>query len=149
MELLGSVKLAIVFSGVFLWLGMATGVWKYRQMQQSADTRAHYYVDVAHRSSLLYAPAALILAVLAYYSIWSETLNFIAVLLNLTFFSASIAAYIMHGLLQDTNNQFQQPHRVGRYHLPAWMMRVFMWGLILAELGGLTILLLGCYLALF
>jgi cytochrome bd-type quinol oxidase subunit 2 len=149
MELSYSVKIAILFSGIFLWIGMATGVWKYLQMKKSNETRAHYYVDVAHRSSLLYAPAALILGVLAYFSIWNEALNMAAVLVNIIFFSASIAAYILHGFLQDTKNQFQQPHRLGRYHLPNWMMQLFMWGLILAELGGTTVLLLGAYLALF
>ena len=149
MEILGSVKLAIIFSGVFLWLGMATGVWKYVQMKKSTETRAHYYVDVAHRSSLLYAPATLILAVLAHFSVWHESINFSAVLINIIFFSASIAAYILHGVLQDTNNQFQRPHRLGRYDLPHWTMQIFMWGLILAELGGTTVLLLGACFALF
>mgnify|MGYP006897788693 FL=1 len=67
-ELNLAVKLAILFSGIFLWVGMLTGVWKYLQIRNSAQSRAHYYVDIAHRSSLLYAPAAIILAVLAYYS---------------------------------------------------------------------------------
>ena len=60
-----SVSLAIIFSGVFLWVGMLTGVWKYYQIRHSEQARAHYYVDIAHRSSLLYAPASLIIAVLA------------------------------------------------------------------------------------
>lgn len=149
MQLLLSVKIAIVFSGLFLWIGMVTGVWKYLQMSKSAQSRAHIYVDIAHRSSLLYAPAALILAVLAYFSLWSERVNFIAVLMNLIFFSASIAAYILHGVLKDTENQFQSPHRLGPYHLPKILMQVFMWGLIVAELGGVSVLLLGASLALF
>lgn len=60
-----AVRLALIFSGIFLWVGMLTGVWKYWQIRASAQARAHYYVDIAHRSSLLYAPASLILAVLA------------------------------------------------------------------------------------
>lgn len=54
------VRWTIVFSGIFLWIGMLTGVWKYWQIRHSAQARAHYYVDIAHRSSLLYAPASLI-----------------------------------------------------------------------------------------
>ena len=49
------------------------------------------------RSSLLYAPATLILAVLAYYSALSSQINLICVLINVLFFSFSIGAYILHG----------------------------------------------------
>ena len=105
MELALAVKIAIIFSGIFLWIGMFTGVWKYWQIRQSPQSRAHYYVDIAHRSSLLYAPATLILAVLAYYSDLSSAMNLICVLVNIVFFSFSIAAYMLHGFLQDTTNQ--------------------------------------------
>ena len=80
-----AVRIAIVFSGVYLWVGMLTGVWKYWQISRSAQARAHYYVDIAHRSSLLYAPATLIIAVMAYYSSWSEFVNLSCVLVNLFF----------------------------------------------------------------
>lgn len=91
MDMSLAVKLAILGSGLFLWVGMLTGVWKYWQIRQSAHSRAHYYVDIAHRSSLLYAPAALILAVLAYFSVWSELLNLVCVVINLIFFGFSVA----------------------------------------------------------
>ncbi|HCU75777.1 MAG TPA: hypothetical protein DGS69_09870, partial [Acinetobacter baumannii] len=87
MDLPKAVQLAIVFSGIFLWIGMLTGVWKYWQIRQSVNSRAHYYVDTAHRSSLLYAPATFILAVLAYYSVLSSQINLICVLINVLFFS--------------------------------------------------------------
>ncbi len=32
MELELAVKIAIIFSGIFLWIGMLTGVWKYWQI---------------------------------------------------------------------------------------------------------------------
>lgn len=47
MDLSKAVQLAIVFSGVFLWIGMLTGVWKYWQIRRSELSRAHYYVDIA------------------------------------------------------------------------------------------------------
>lgn len=47
MEISKAVQLAIVFSGVFLWIGMLTGVWKYWQIRRSELSRAHYYVDIA------------------------------------------------------------------------------------------------------
>lgn len=149
MELALAVKIAIIFSGIFLWIGMFTGVWKYWQIRQSPQSRAHYYVDIAHRSSLLYAPATLILAVLAYYSDLSSAMNLICVLVNIVFFSFSIAAYMLHGFLQDTTNQFKQPHQLGRFHLPGSLISLAMLGLIIAELGGTGILLYGALSGLF
>lgn len=143
-----SVAWAVVFSGVFLWVGMLTGVWKYYQIRQSTQARAHYYVDIAHRSSLLYAPASLIIAVLAYFSAWSEGLNFIFVLINLFFFSFSILSYVLHGWLKDTTNQFKQPHQMGRWHLPKWMLTSAMVLLVIGELGATAGLLLGTIMGL-
>ena len=65
--LTSATQLAIIFSGIFLWVGMLTGVWKYYQIRNTELARAHYYVDIAHRSSLLYAAASLILAALSYF----------------------------------------------------------------------------------
>ena len=149
MELELAVKIAIIFSGIFLWIGMFTGVWKYWQIRQSPQSRAHYYVDIAHRSSLLYAPATLILAMLAYCSVLPSIVNLICVLINILFFSFSIAAYMLHGFLQDTTNQFKQPHQLGKFHLPESLMTLAMLGLIIAELGGTGILLYGAFAGLF
>ena len=149
MELELAVKIGIIFSGIFLWIGMLTGVWKYWQIRQSPQSRAHYYVDIAHRSSLLYAPATLILAVLAYCSVLPSRVNLICVLINIIFFSFSIAAYMLHGFLQDTTNQFKQPHQLGEFHLPGSLMTLAMLGLIVAELGGSGILLYGAFAGLF
>jgi len=143
-----SVAWAVVFSGVFLWVGMLTGVWKYYQIRHSEQARAHYYVDIAHRSSLLYAPASLIMAVLAHFSVWSEGLNFIFVLINLFFFSFSILSYVLHGWLKDTTNQFKQPHQMGRWHLPKWMLTSTMVLLVIGELGATAGLLLGTVMGL-
>ncbi|TCB58592.1 hypothetical protein [Acinetobacter terrae] len=143
-----SVSLAIIFSGVFLWVGMLTGVWKYYQIRHSEQARAHYYVDIAHRSSLLYAPASLIISVLAFFSVWAEGLNFIFVLINLFFFSFSILSYVLHGWLKDTTNQFKQPHQMGRWKLPKWMLSSAMILLVIGELGATAGLLLGAIMGL-
>ena len=134
---------AIVFSGIFLWIGMLTGVWKYLQIRRSVQGRAHYYVDIAHRSSLLYAAASLILAVLSTFSVLSDFVALVCVLANLFYFAMSVLIYMVHGLLQDTTNQFKQPHRLGKLTLPAWCMSVMMLSLIVAELWATTVLLLG------
>lgn len=144
-----AVKIAIIFSGIFLWVGMLTGVWKYWQIRQSVNSRAHYYVDIAHHSSLLYAPATLILAVLAYYSVLSSQINLICVLINVLFFSFSISAYILHGFLKDTTNQFKRPHQLGEFQLPGVLMTLAMVSLIIAELGGTGVLLYGAAIGLF
>ncbi|TCB77533.1 hypothetical protein [Acinetobacter sp. ANC 4173] len=142
-------KLAILFSGVYLWLGMLTGVWKYWQIRHSTQARAHYYVDIAHRSSLLYASASLILAVLAEFSMWSEMWNLIFVVINLIFFSASIVSYVLHGYLKDTTNQFKVPHQLGNKVLPRAMMTLAMVLLVVGELFATGMLVLGAGLNLF
>lgn len=144
-----AVKISVIFSGVFLWVGMLTGVWKYCQIKQSVQARAHYYVDIAHRSSLLYAPASLIIAVMAKFTVWSESWTTVFVLTNLIFFSASIVSYILHGFLKDTSNQFKIPHQLGSRILPKWMMLCFMVALIVGELFATGMLLIGTILYLF
>ena len=139
-------QLAIVFSGIFLWVGMLTGVWKYYQIRQTAQARAHYYVDIAHRSSLLYAAASLILAALSFFTVLSDSIALFCVVANLFFFAMSILIYILHGLLRDTTNQFKQPHQVGKWILPTWCMTLMMLSLIIVELGATGILVLGTIL---
>ena len=149
MSLTLAVKLALLFSGIFLFVGMLTGVWKYVQISQSELARAHYYVDIAHRSSLLYAPATLILAVMAYFSSWSEKVNLFFIITNLIFFSFSIASYVLHGWLKDTSNQFKQPHQLGKIQLPKIILRFAMILLVIGEIGATAGLLIGMYIGLF
>ena len=141
-----AVRIGLLFSGVFLWVGMLTGVWKYLEIQKSAQARAHYYVDIAHRSSLLYAAASLILAALSYFTSLSDSLSLFCVVANLFFFSMSILVYIIHGMLKDTTNQFKQPHKLGQWSIPRWCMTFLMLSLIMVELGATAVLLLGTIL---
>ena len=144
-----SVKLAILFSGIYLWVGMLTGVWKYYQISRSELARAHYYVDIAHRSSLLYAPATLILAIMAYCSVWPEIVNLLFIVINLIFFTFSIASYVLHGFLKDTTNQFKEPHQLGKMQLPKILMRMAMVLLVIGEVTATGGLLLGMFKGLF
>lgn len=144
--LTNATKLAIIFSGIFLWVGMLTGVWKYYQIRNTELARAHYYVDIAHRSSLLYAAASLILAALSHFTSLSDSLSLFCVVANLFFFSMSILVYIIHGMLKDTTNQFKQPHKLGQWSIPRWCMTFLMLNLIIVELGATAILLLGTIL---
>ena len=54
----------------------------------------------------------------------------------------------MHGFLQDTTNQFRQPHKLGKLSLPVWMMRCAMLLLVIGEIVATGGLLWGATLAL-
>ncbi len=138
-----AVALAVIGSGFLLLVGLFTGVWKYTAIRASEKSRAPYYVDIAHRASLMYSFSALVLAVLASLSIWSPIINFWAVAANLIYFVFAIATYVVHGALQDTQNQLSRPHKLGQKTLPNILISGFMWSLIVAEVGGTVILFSG------
>lgn len=129
-------KLAILAAGVFFLNGLLTGVWKYHQIRQSPEARAHPYVDVAHRASLLYAFAALLLARFAELSLLPARVELAATAAPLLFFALAIAAYMVHGVRADTENQFLHPSS------PA-LVTGFMVALIVAEIAGFTVLFWG------
>lgn len=143
-----AVRLALSAAGALLMVGMLTGVWKYAQIARSSDAQAHPYVDIAHRASLLYSFAALVLAVLAAVSPWSPLVNLHAVAWPLLFFALAIASYVVHGALGDTDNQLRTPHVLGTRRLAAWPLHAFMGALIVAEIGGVAVLLAGALVAL-
>jgi hypothetical protein len=143
-----AVVLAILSAGVFFLSGLLTGVWKYLAIMQSPNARAPYYVDIAHRTSLMYAFSAILLAVFAYLSAWTDGVNFWAVFAQVVFFGSAIFTYIVHGALKDTNNQLQRPHRLGNATLPGFLIQGFMWALIVAEVGGFVVLFAGAVKAL-
>lgn len=134
---------AIVAAGIFFLNGLLTGVWKYLQMRRSPDAQAHPYVDIAHRSSLMYSFAALLLAYFAGLADLPPALLLGSVLLPLLFFAGAILSYMVHGALQDTDNQLRRPSVLGRGTLPAWVVPTAMWALVVAEIGGFVVLFYG------
>lgn len=138
-----AVQLCLAAAGVFFLAGLLTGAWKYWHIARSAEATAPVYVDIAHRTSLLYSFAALLLAHFAALSAWSVTVNLWAAAVPLAFFAAAIGSYILHGLLRDTDNQFRAPHRLGRLPLPRGGLHGFMWLLMLGETGGFVVLFAG------
>ena len=122
---------------------MLTGIWKYRHIMASSEAQAPVYVDIAHRTSLMYSFASLVLFAMAERSVWNEWVNTIAVLASVTFYAAAIASYVIHGVLRDTDNQLARPHRLGHHELPAWSLRLFMLALIVCEVGGAAVLFCG------
>lgn len=142
-ELTPAVRLALLASGLFFLTGLLTGIWKYLAMMNSEKAEAPYYVNIAHRTSLLYAFAAQLLAVFAALSAWSPMVNLWATLFPLVFFAAAIFTYVVHGVLRDTENQLARPHRLGPVSLPGILIGGFMWALIMAEVGGFVVLFAG------
>jgi hypothetical protein len=133
----------LVSAGAFFLVGLLTGAWKYACITRSADAKAPFYVDTAHRASLLYAFACVLLGELSKRSAWTNGVNLAASGVLIFFFAASVLGYIVHGALRDTDNQLQRPHRLGRRTLPAGAMLGFMALLMLGEIGGFVVLFSG------
>lgn len=124
----------LLAAGLIFMLALGLGVWKYRQMATSEQHFAHPYVDIAHRSSLLYAFATLLTAVFVALSAWPDWVNLTAAMVLVFFFLAAILSYIVHGARQDTTNQFEHPN-LG--------LHISMAVLIVGEMGGFGVLLAG------
>src|SRR6056297_2098019 len=129
--------------GIFLLTGFVTGVWKYYHIHSSEEARAPVYVDIAHRSSLMYSFATLVLAKFVELSPYSVTVTFWSAAAPIVFFALAISTYVIHGVLKDTDNQLKKPHKLGEFTLPNWVITTFMVALIIAEIGGFLILFVG------
>lgn len=139
-------KICLSAAFLFFMTGLMTGIWKYRHMARSENATSPFYVDIAHRSSLLYSFAALLLAAFSAHSVFADWANTMAALATLVFFALAISTYVIHGLLQDTDNQLRRPHRLGRRRLPPWVTGFFMMSLIVGEVGGALVLGTGALL---
>lgn len=130
----------IVFfsAGAFFLVGLLCGGWKYHHIHQSADHKASApeYVNIAHRAALMYAFACLLLQQVVVQSRLSDAIELACVVVLVTYFAIAQLGYIIHGFLQDTDNQLARPHRMGKTQIPALAMRIFMvslfWGEVLA-----------------
>jgi hypothetical protein len=129
-----AIKLSLAASGIFLMTGLLTGVLKYRRIMTSAEHRAPVYIDIAHRASLLYSFASLVITKLLEYSPYSVTVQTWAAAVPIAFFAVTIVGYIAHGLHDKTDNIFHE-----RNFTTTW----YMYGLIVGEIGGFAIILWG------
>jgi len=121
---------------LFFLTALLTGSWKYYCIRNSATAEAPVYVNIAHRAALMYSFAALLLAVVASLSAFSNTVNVIAISLPLFYFGLAIARYIFLGITNTTNNQhLNPPSRAGEL--------VLLLSLIVAETGGFLVLAAG------
>nr|WP_194817861.1 hypothetical protein [Nocardia sp. XZ_19_385] len=129
-------RITLAAAGLLFILALVLGVWKYQQISTSPDATAHIYVDIAHRATLLYSFATLLLAVFTELSAWPTAVNLAADIVILIFFLAAIAAYIVHGWRRDTTNQFHgQTSKAGTH--------ISMIALIIGEIGGFLVLFTG------
>lgn len=129
-----STKLALLSSGVFLMIGLVTGVWKYAGIMRSPDRRAPVYVDIAHRASFLYSFACLVIAQLIVYSPFGPVFQTVIVAVPIAYFALAVAAYIREGFLNRTENLFGE-----RNFETTWLT----YSLIVGEIGGFALILGG------
>ena len=132
-------SLVVIASGVFFLNALLTGVWKYRQIAASETGQAHTYVDISHRTSLMYAFACVLLAVFVNISQLPGWLETLAVTLLVVYFAIAVMTYMLHGLKRESDNQLLDA--------PPFV-HVFMWTLVAAEIGGFLILFYGVLVAL-
>ena len=128
--------LAISCAGVFFMSALLTGFWKFSCMMNSSEWKAPYYVDIAHRASLMYAYGALLVAVFAYFSIFSSLVNTLATAVLMLFFALAIVKYIVAGRANKTNNQFRDSEN-------PQADKILLLTVGLCETAGFAVLLLG------
>lgn len=135
--------LCLAACGLFFMTGLLTGLWKYLCIARSPEATSPVYVDIAHRTSLMYAFSALVLHAFVPYSPLDARGTLLAVAAPLLFFALAISTYVLHGILRDTDNQLRSPHRLGTLTLPGVLLHGFMALLAVAEIGGFAVLLWG------
>jgi hypothetical protein len=129
-----AVKICLLFSGLFLLAGMCIGILKYVFTMRSAQHSAPVYIDIAHRASLLYSFAALVMAKLIEFSPYTQTVQLIIAGVPLVYFALTIFQYTKLGLRRQEETQFSE-----RNFITTW----FMYGLIVGEIGGVALILWG------
>lgn len=134
MELGLDTRVTLLAAGLLFLLALGLGVWKYRQMATTTDHLAHPYVDIAHRATLLYSFATLLIAAFVELSSWPTWVNLTAAAVVVFFFLVAIGSYIVHGARRDTTNQFEHPTAT---------LHIGMVALIVGEMGGFAVLLAG------
>ena len=144
---MSAVELARWACGGFFLLALFCGVWKYRKMATSPDATSPVYVDIAHRAAFMYSFSCLTMAYFADLSQWSEAWNFAGVAVAGFFFVTAESTYLIHGLLEDTDNQLRSPHKLGNGELPGMLVHGYMMALIVGEVGGFLVVFSGAMLA--
>lgn len=133
-------QFSVVATGAIFLTALLTGVWKWRHMLNSATHLAPPYVDIAHRSALIYSFAGLLVWHFAGWSVWPDAVNLVGAILLFAFFVIAVATYIGLGYRNQTDNQFKQR---------SFATTTGTLVLALAEIAGFLILFSGALAGLF
>jgi hypothetical protein len=128
------VKLSILFAGLFLLIGMLTGVWKYAAIMKSENHKSSMYIDIAHRNALLFSFACIVIAKLMEFSPFSPTMQMVITLIPLFYFSLTTTNQTKQGILGRTETIFKE-----RNFSTTW----FTYGLIVGEIGSISLMIIG------
>ncbi|MGL4310659.1 MAG: hypothetical protein ACRCSU_09245 [Paracoccaceae bacterium] len=112
-----STSVGLLLASGFLFTGLLTGVWKYLEMRRSKQAVAPVYVDIAHRAALMYSFAMTLLSLLTLQTTLSQMQQLVLLGILAGSFAFAVGSYILHGLLQDTDNQFRKPFVLGKRRL--------------------------------
>jgi hypothetical protein len=129
-----AVKISILFAGLYLLIGMLTGVWKYAAMMKSENHKSSMYIDIAHRNALLFSFACLVIAKLMESSPFSPVMQLVITLIPLFYFSLTTINQIKEGFAGRTETIFKE-----RNFSTTW----FMYGLIAGEIGCVSLMIIG------
>lgn len=91
----------------------------------------------------MYSFSCLVLERIVEISALEAWLELCCVITLVFYFSFAQAGYILHGMLQDTDNQFEKPHRLGKTSINPRLMKAFMVSLIIFEICAFVTLLVG------
>jgi hypothetical protein len=136
-------QLALLAAMGFFALGLVGGVWKYAKIRRSPIGQAPAYVDIFHRSTLLYAFACALLERMVEIGDLPTWLEVCALAGVIGFFAFAVFGYALHGWLEDTDNQLRRPYRLGARTLSPTIVHGSMAALVIAELGGFLLLAVG------
>lgn len=142
-----AVKIAQWGCGGFFLLALVTGVWKYAHIRASPQATAPVYVDISHRAAFMYAFSCLVMAYFAALSQWPAWWNTLGVGVAVGFFATAQSTYLLHGMLRDTDNQLERPHKLGSSELPGALVHGYMIALAIGEIGGFLVVFSGAMLA--
>ena len=129
-----AVKISILFAGLYLLVGMLTGVWKYAAIMKSENHKSALYIDISHRNALLFSFACLVISKLMEFSPFSPIMQLVITLIPLFYFSLTTVNQIKEGFSGRTETIFKE-----RNFSTTW----FMYGLIAGEIGSISLMILG------
>jgi hypothetical protein len=129
-----AVKISILFAGLYLLIGMVTGVWKYAAITKNENHKSSMYIDIAHRNALLFSFACLVIAKLMEFSPFSPIMQLVITLIPLFYFSLTTINQIKEGFAGRTETIFKE-----RNFSTTW----FMYGLIAGEISSISLMIFG------